>query len=68
MNTIWTVHPTKQKPMTKLKRYVIGGMVGMCFEYAYQANSNVWYIPLILGILMSVVVVIDVFNMRKNTG
>lgn len=54
--------------MDKLKQYVIGGIIGMCFEYAYRADSDVWYLPLILGILMSVVVVIDVFNMRKNTG
>ena len=51
--------------MNKLKRYVIGGMVGMCFEYAYRADSDVWYLPLILGILMSVVVVIDVLRTAK---
>ncbi|KKN88684.1 hypothetical protein LCGC14_0245750 [marine sediment metagenome] len=54
--------------MNKLRRYIIGSMIGMCFEYTYRVDSNVWYIPLIIGILLSTVVVLDVIKTPRDNS
>ena len=46
--------------MSKVRRYLTGGMIGMCFEYVYRVDSEVWYLPLSIGILMSIAMIIDV--------
>ncbi len=51
--------------MDKLKQYVIGAMIGMCFEYAYRADSDVWHLPLIIGIFLSLIAAIDVITTSK---
>ncbi len=48
--------------MSKFRRYLTGGMIGMCFEYVYRVDSEVWYLPLSIGILMSIVMIIDVIT------
>ncbi len=46
--------------MSKVRRYLTGGVIGMCFEYVYRVDSEVWYLPLSIGILMSIAMIIDV--------
>lgn len=48
--------------MSKLRRYLTGGMIGMCFEYVYRVDSEVWYLPLSIGILMSIAMIVDVIT------
>lgn len=48
--------------MSKLRRYLTGGMIGMCFEYVYRIDSEVWYLPLSIGILMSIAMIVDVIT------
>ncbi len=46
--------------MSKLRRYIIGGIIGMCFEYVYRVESDVWYLPLGIAILLCIIMLIDV--------
>lgn len=71
MKKEWTYDGTKKKKvwsigvvsgMSKLRRYLTGGMIGMCFEYVYRVDSEVWYLPLSIGILMSIAMIIDVIT------
>lgn len=71
MKKEWTHDGTKKKKawsiglvsgMSKLRRYLTGGMIGMCFEYVYRVDSEVWYLPLSIGILMSIAMIIDVIT------
>ena len=48
--------------MSKFRRYLIGGMIGMCFEYVYRVDSEVWYLPLSIGVLMSIAMIVDVLT------
>jgi len=48
--------------MPKLRRYLTCGMIGMCFEYVYRVDSEVWYLPLSIGILMSIAMIVDVIT------
>lgn len=48
--------------MSKLRRYLIGGIIGMCFEYVYRVESEVWYLPLGIGVLMSIGMIFDVLT------
>ena len=48
--------------ITKLFRYSNGIMIGMCFEYAYRVESDVWYLPLAIGILLSISMVMDILS------
>ena len=48
--------------MSNLRRYLTGGMTGMCFEYVYRVDSEVWYLPLSIGILMSIAMIVDVIT------
>jgi hypothetical protein len=43
----------------KLMKYLQAMMAGMCFEYVYRVESDVWYLPLGIGILTTVMLVID---------
>jgi hypothetical protein len=71
MEKEWTYNGTKKKKawsigivsgMSKLRRYITGGMIGMCFEYVYRVDSEVWYLPLSIGILMSIAMTVDVMT------
>lgn len=71
MEKEWTYNGTKKKKawsigivsgMSKLRRYITGGMIGMCFEYVYRVDSEVWYLPLSIGILMSIAMIVDVMT------
>jgi hypothetical protein len=46
----------------KLMKYLQAMMAGMCFEYVYRVESDVWYLPLGIGILTTVTLFIDVFS------
>jgi hypothetical protein len=46
----------------KLMKYLQAMMAGMCFEYVYRVESDVWYLPLGIGILTTVMLVIDAFS------
>tara|TARA_R110000823_G_scaffold255501_1_gene377551 strand:+ start:1971 stop:2378 length:408 start_codon:yes stop_codon:yes gene_type:complete len=48
--------------MSKFRRYLTGGMIGMCFEYVYRVDSEVWYLPLGIGVLMSISMIVDVLT------
>ena len=48
--------------MSNLRRYLTGVIIGMCFEYVYRVDSEVWYLPLSVGILMSITVIVDVMT------
>ena len=48
--------------MSKLRRYLTGGMIGMCFEYLYRVESEIWYLPLSIGVLMSIAMIVDVIT------
>jgi hypothetical protein len=45
--------------MNKYSRYSVGFTVGMCLEYIYRVNSEVWYIPCGIAFLGSILMVID---------
>jgi hypothetical protein len=71
MEKEWTYDGTKKKKawtigvvrgMSKLRRYLIGAMIGMCFEYVYRVDSEVWYLPLSIGLLMSIAMIVDVLT------
>jgi hypothetical protein len=71
MKKEWTYDGTKKKKawsigvvsgMSKLRRYLTGGVVGMCFEYVYRVESEIWYLPLSIGILMSIAMIVDVIT------
>lgn len=46
----------------KLMKYLQAMMAGMCFEYVYRVESDVWYLPLVIGVLTTVMLVIDSFR------
>ena len=48
--------------MFKLMRYLQAMIAGTCFEYAYRVESDVWHLPLGIGILTTVLLVIDAFS------
>ena len=48
--------------ISEFRRYLTGGMIGMCFEYVYRVDSEVWYLPLSIGILMSIAMIVDVIT------
>ena len=45
--------------MEKLRRYFYGGIIGMCLEYVYRVESDVWYIPLSIAIIFIVLAIVD---------
>ena len=51
--------------MNKMRRYVVGGMIGMCFEYVYRVESSVWYLPFSIGIILCIVMIIDIIYDRE---
>ena len=46
----------------KIRRYLTGILIGMCFEYVYRVDSHVWYLPFSIGILLSVSAIIDILK------
>ena len=71
MKKEWTYDGTKKKKVcsigvvrgiSKLRRYLTGAIIGMCFEYVYRVDSEVWYLPLSIGILMSIAMIVDVIT------
>jgi hypothetical protein len=48
--------------MKKTTKYLTGATIGMCFEYVYRVESQVWYLPLGIGILLSIVAITDIIN------
>lgn len=40
--------------LLKADKYLRGMTVGMLFEYVYRVDSDVWYLPLGIGVLMCV--------------
>jgi len=48
--------------ISRLRKYLLGGVIGICFEYVYRVESEVWYLPLGIGILLSVIVIIESFS------
>lgn len=43
-------------------KYLQAMTAGMCFEYVYRVQSDVWYLPMTIGILITVTLVIDAFG------
>tara|TARA_R110002050_G_scaffold131289_4_gene253082 strand:+ start:1566 stop:1790 length:225 start_codon:yes stop_codon:yes gene_type:complete len=71
MKKEWDYDGTKEKKawsigvvscMSKFRRYLTGAMIGMCFECVYRVESEVWYLPLSIGILMSIAMIVDVIT------
>ena len=46
----------------QLMKYLQAIMAGVCFEYVYRVESDVWYLPLGIGILVTITLVIDSFS------
>ena len=46
----------------QLIKYLQAIMAGVCFEYVYRVESDVWYLPLVIGILTTINLVIDSFS------
>ena len=49
----------------KLIKYLQAMMAGMCFEYVYRVESDVWYLPLGIGILVTITLVVDAFSNER---
>lgn len=48
--------------LEKLMMYLFAACAGMCFEYVYRVPSDVWYIPLIIGVLFFGIIIYDVYR------
>ena len=48
--------------MSNFRKYLTGVIIGMCFEYVYRVESEFWYLPLSIGILMSIAMIVDVIT------
>ena len=49
--------------MSKLRKYLTGVVIGVCFEYVYRVDSEVWYLPLSIGLLMVIAMIVDVITL-----
>ena len=49
----------------QLMKYLQAMMAGMCFEYVYRIESDVWYLPLGVGILITISLAIDSFRNER---
>ena len=44
--------------MKNLSRYLKGGVLGMCLEYLYRVEYNIW--PLLISTLIIIQILIDI--------
>jgi len=44
--------------MKNLSRYLKGGILGMCLEYLYRVEYNIW--PLLISTLIIIQILIDI--------
>tara|TARA_Y100000593_G_C4167236_1_gene265041 strand:+ start:57 stop:206 length:150 start_codon:yes stop_codon:yes gene_type:complete len=48
-----------------MSKYLTGGIIGMCFVYVYRVDSEVWYLPLSIGVIMTISMI---FDLKKEQG
>ncbi len=48
-----------------MNRYSTGIIIGMCFVYVYRVDSEVWYLPLSIGVIMTISII---FDLKKEQG
>ena len=49
----------------QFNKYLNAMCAGMCFEYAYRVDSDVWYLPLLCGVCITIIMAIDSFKIDE---
>ena len=54
----------KNNMFSNFRRYTTGMIIGMCFEYVYRVESDIWYIPLTIAIVLTISMVVDIISSK----
>lgn len=54
--------------MKNLSRYLRGGILGMCLEYLYRVEYNIWPLLISTVIIIQILIDIDKKNRLVNFG
>lgn len=55
----------KDNAISGMARFILGAIAGMCLEYAFRVESEVWYIPFCVGMIY-VLVAVFMFGYELN--